>query len=45
MALVAAKGSEGKAVGVPEEGIAQHYTGFQLPVTGINLNPRMDLAA
>jgi hypothetical protein len=30
---------------VARDGIAQHYTGFPLPVTGLYLNPRMELAA
>jgi hypothetical protein len=30
---------------VARDGIAKHYTGLPLPVTGLYLNPRMDLAA
>jgi hypothetical protein len=30
---------------VARDGFAQHYTGLRLPLTGLLLDPRLDLAA
>jgi hypothetical protein len=30
---------------VARDGIAPHYTGLRLPLTGLHLDPRLDIAA